>query len=124
MVNHLLFFADLALREEEFGSIIPEYAAVIFDEAHEIEDVAGQYFGVSLSNHQIHDLARDVAAVARAKNVGSEELDEILNVAGQAAEMFFKLFGASEGRNGFREHNAFLDINGERYANLLRAVEL
>src|SRR5438045_6426165 len=117
MVNHLLFFADLALREEEFGSIIPEYAAVIFDEAHEIEDVAGQYFGVSLSNHQIHDLARDVAALARAKNFGSEELDEILTVAGQAAEMFFQLFSASEGRTGFREHTEFLDKNAEQYAN-------
>ena len=47
IVNHHLFFADLAVKEEERGAIIPDYAAVVFDEAHEIEDVAGQYFGIS-----------------------------------------------------------------------------
>ena len=45
IVNHHLFFADLALKDEDFTQIIPEYSAVIFDEAHEIEDVIGQYFG-------------------------------------------------------------------------------
>src|SRR5271168_1946596 len=43
IVNHALFFADLALKQDYFGSIIPEYSAVIFDEAHEIEDVASDY---------------------------------------------------------------------------------
>src|SRR4051794_12529187 len=124
IVNHHLFFADLALREEEFGSIIPEYAAVIFDEAHEIEDVAGQYFGITISSHQIHDLTRDVGATARLKNFGSLELDEILNVAGQATEMFFQLFGITEGRTGFREHAAFLEKNDEQYHNFMRAIEL
>src|SRR5437764_2851201 len=47
IVNHHLFFADLALRDERNeGGILPEYQAVVFDEAHEIEHVAGQYFGV------------------------------------------------------------------------------
>ncbi len=124
IVNHHLFFADLALREEDFGSIIPEYAAVIFDEAHEIEDIAGQYFGVSVSSHQLHDLTRDVAALARVKKFGGVELDEILNVAGQAADMFFVLFGMSEGRTGFREHEAFREKYEEQYHNFLRAIEL
>ena len=124
IVNHHLFFADLALREEDFGSIIPEYAAVIFDEAHEIEDIAGQYFGVSVSSHQLHDLTRDVAALARLKKFGCPELDEILNIAGQSAEMFFQLFGMSEGRTGFREHDAFREKYAEQYHNFLRAIEL
>ena len=50
IVNHHLFFADLAVRDEAYGGILPEYPAVVFDEAHEIEDVAGQYFGMSVSN--------------------------------------------------------------------------
>ncbi len=124
IVNHHLFFADLALREEDFGSILPEYAAVIFDEAHEIEDIAGQYFGVSVSSHQLHDLTRDVAALARVKKFGGVELDEILSVAGQAAEMFFQLFGMAEGRAGFREHEAFREKYAEQYHNFLRAIEL
>jgi ATP-dependent DNA helicase DinG len=52
IVNHHLFFADLALRGDDFGSILPEYAAVIFDEAHEIEDVASDYFGREVSNYR------------------------------------------------------------------------
>src|SRR5262249_12527837 len=40
IVNHHLFFADLALKQDDFGSILPEYSAVVFDEAHEMEDVA------------------------------------------------------------------------------------
>jgi ATP-dependent DNA helicase DinG len=50
IVNHHLFFADLALRDEnDEGGVLPDYAAVVFDEAHEIEDTAGQYFGVSIA---------------------------------------------------------------------------
>src|SRR5690349_9803253 len=53
IVNHHLFFADLSLRDENFeAGILPEYHAVVFDEAHEIEDVVAQYFGVSVSNYR------------------------------------------------------------------------
>ncbi len=59
IVNHHLFFADLALRGGEYGQVIPDYGAVIFDEAHQIEDVAAEYFGSQVSNYQIDDLLRD-----------------------------------------------------------------
>ena len=61
IVNHHLFFADLAVKGDDRGGIIPDYGAVIFDEAHEVEDVAGQYFGVSVSSYQFEELARDVS---------------------------------------------------------------
>jgi ATP-dependent DNA helicase DinG len=124
IVNHHLFFADLALKGEEVGSIIPEYAAVIFDEAHEIEDTAGQYFGVAISSHQITDLTRDISALARVKNFGSTDLDDILGVTEQASTQFFECFPASEGRTGFREHRAFTEKHDEQYQNILRALEL
>ena len=60
IVNHHLFFADLALRGGEYGQVIPDYGAVIFDEAHQIEDVAAEYFGAQISNYQIDDLLRDI----------------------------------------------------------------
>src|SRR5215467_928740 len=79
IVNHHLFFADLALKDEQFeGGILPEYHAVVFDEAHEIEDVAGQYFGVQVSNYRVMELRRDISAIAGAKKFGSAELDRIL----------------------------------------------
>jgi ATP-dependent DNA helicase DinG len=124
IVNHHLFFADLAVKDEEFGGILPEYAAVVFDEAHELEDVAGQYFGTSVSNHQVLDLSRDVALFSRRKNAGSEELDQILHTLENRSEMFFLAFSSVEGRVGFRGHVAFLETHREKYEELLLALDV
>jgi len=124
IVNHHLFFADLAVKDDDFGGIIPEYAAVVFDEAHEIEDVAGKYFGVGVSNYQFQELVRDIAAVSRAKQFGSGELDRTLDTLDDRAQQFFLLFGETEGRIAFKGHAAFFDQHGEALEDLLRALEL
>ena len=124
IVNHHLFFADLAVKEEERGGIIPEYGAVIFDEAHEIEEVAGQYFGVGVSSYQFQELNRDVSALARRKEFGTQELDRILDTLQERSELFFSLFGPTEGRTGFRDHRAFLEENAQIYSHVLHALEL
>ncbi len=59
IVNHHLFFADLNVRGNQFGKVIPDYGAVIFDEAHLIEDIAADYFGFQVSNFRIDELVRD-----------------------------------------------------------------
>jgi ATP-dependent DNA helicase DinG len=64
IVNHHLFFADLALRGRDWGQVLPDYQAVIFDEAHQIEEVASQYFGASVSSFQIEDLIGDITRLA------------------------------------------------------------
>lgn len=124
IVNHHLFFADLAVKDDDFGGIIPEYAAVVFDEAHEIEDVAGKYFGVGVSNYQFQELVRDIAAVSRAKQFGSGELDRTLDTLDDRAQQFFLLFGETEGRIAFKGHAAFFDQHGEALEDLMRALEL
>jgi len=124
IVNHHLFFADLAVKDEEYGGIIPEYGVVVFDEAHEIEDVAGQYFGVTVSSYQVQDLIRDVAAISRQKQFGSQELDRTLDMLQERAGMFFATFEGPEGREGFRDQNAWLDKHCEKYDDVLRALEL
>lgn len=63
VVNHHLFFADMAIKETGYGEVIPRYEAAILDEAHQIEDVATQYFGFSVSNWRIEELARDALSV-------------------------------------------------------------
>lgn len=60
IVNHHLFFADLALRGPHPGSVLPPYDAVIFDEAHRIEDVASLFFGVRVSRGRSDRLLRDL----------------------------------------------------------------
>ena len=124
IVNHHLFFADLNVKGDERGAIIPDYSAVIFDEAHEVEDVAGQYFGVGVSSGQIDDLARDTAALSHRKQFGSQELDRILMTLSEKSAQFFALFGGIEGRTGFRSHDAFLEQNEEAYKNVLYALEI
>lgn len=70
VVNHHLFFADLALRGHHPGRVLPDYDAVIFDEAHQLEDIATDFFGVRISRSRIERVLRDleralVAAGAR-----------------------------------------------------------
>ncbi|MBU0479600.1 MAG: ATP-dependent DNA helicase [Proteobacteria bacterium] len=66
IVNHHLFFSDLALRRYGHAEVLPRYEAVVFDEAHHIEEVATRYFGVSFSHYQAIDLARDIEQAAEA----------------------------------------------------------
>jgi len=124
IVNHHLLFADLAVKREDLSGIIPEYYAVIFDEAHDIEDVAGQYFGMGVSSYQFEELVRDVSTLARRKEFGTVELDNILMILSDRAQYFFNLFAANEGRTGFRAHEAFLELNNDAYHDVLHALEL
>lgn len=59
VVNHHLFFADKAVRERGFGELLPPVEALVFDEAHQLPEVAAMFFGHSLSSRQIHDLIAD-----------------------------------------------------------------
>jgi ATP-dependent DNA helicase DinG len=63
IVNHHLFFADLSVRGNQYGRVLPEYGAVIFDEAHLIEDIASEYFGVELSNFRLDEIVRDTESL-------------------------------------------------------------
>jgi ATP-dependent DNA helicase DinG len=125
IVNHHLLFADIAVKDGgENAGIIPDYNSVIFDEAHEVEDVAGQYFGVSISNYQFEELIRDVTAVAARKDFGSTELDRVLMTTGDRAAQFLALFEAPDGRSGFRSHEAFLIKHEDVYRDVLAGLEL
>ena len=60
IVNHHLLCADAAVRHKAFGEVIPAYSHAILDEAHQLEDIATQYFGFSVSNYRIEAFARDL----------------------------------------------------------------
>lgn len=86
VVNHHLFFADLNIKGDHKGGALPPYDAVIFDEAHKIEDVATQFFGVNVSNGRVERLVRDgrrvmagAALMERIQKCGAE-LFEALNI--------------------------------------------
>lgn len=124
IVNHHLFFADLAVKENDFASIIPDYEAVVFDEAHELEDVAGQYFGLSVSNFMIDDLRKDIISLARRKSLGTPDLDRVLIGLHEATERFFACFPAQEGRTGFQRRAEFVRQFDDVYQDLLSSLEM
>jgi ATP-dependent DNA helicase DinG len=124
IVNHHLFFADLAVRRDEMGAILPDYNAVVFDEAHEIEDIAGQYFGFTVSSYRVQDLRRDIAVLSRARKFGSEELDRILIRLDEISLHFFGLLPGGDGRSNFNGRGEFLEKNAEVYNDMLLAFDL
>lgn len=99
IVNHHLFFADLNVRGNQFGKVIPDYAAVIFDEAHLIEDIAADYFGFQVSNFQIDELVRDAATLPISDAMATRDIDKAASKIGGLSEQFWMRFVDSrEGR--------------------------
>jgi ATP-dependent DNA helicase DinG len=126
IVNHHLFFADLAIKlqadDAADAGILPEAAAVIFDEAHEIENVAGNYFGISVSNLRVEDLARDVEASLQHNRMFSAALSGALGSLRERSQFFFSLLPAGEGRFSFDTRREFLEENGDEFLALNQAL--
>src|SRR6266478_2214634 len=100
VVNHHLFFADLALRDSAYGRVLPDYSAVILDEAHLIEDVASEYFGAQVSNYQVDDLVRDLGAVAIEDANVDREVTKTSSRVSKFAENFWMGFRVGRGDEG------------------------
>ncbi len=76
VVNHHLFFADLALKEQGFGELIPAAQSIIFDEAHLIPDIASEYFGQSFSTRQLNDQLTDLIKLKKLQLKDAGQLQE------------------------------------------------
>jgi len=122
IVNHHLFFADLAVKQEAAGApdagILPETAAVIFDEAHELEEVASSYFGLSVSNIRFEELARDTDVLLRGKE-GAAQMPAVTQQLRERARMFFAgLPMTTDGRQPFAGREEFLETSGDLYMSV------
>jgi ATP-dependent DNA helicase DinG len=91
IVNHHLFFADLALKDSSYGEVIPRHDAVIFDEAHHLEEVATQHFGIGVSNYRVEELTRDTERELRALKQDVGPLEQSLNQLLQRSGALFRL---------------------------------
>jgi ATP-dependent DNA helicase DinG len=83
VVNHHLLCADAAVRQSEQGEVIPACSYAVVDEAHQLEDVATQYFGLAVSNYRLEDLARDVEHAVRANLVPDRDRSDALTDAAE-----------------------------------------
>jgi ATP-dependent DNA helicase DinG len=126
IVNHHLFFADLAIKQaSEYApdaGILPDVGAVIFDEAHELEDVAGSYFGVSVSNLRIEDLVRDVETSLQRNHLLSTAVQGATRSLRERSQFFFSVLPQGEGRFSFENRREFLEENGEEFIVLIQAL--
>jgi len=126
IVNHHLFFADLAIKQASEhapdAGILPDVGAVIFDEAHELEDVAGSYFGVSVSNLRIEDLIRDVEASLERNHLLSPKLQRATRNLRERSQFFFSVLPAGNGRFAFANRREFLEESGEEFLALMQAL--
>src|SRR6202044_3945410 len=128
IVNHHLFFADLSVKQEAAGAsdagVLPEAAAVIFDEAHELEEVASSYFGLSVSNLRFEELARDIDVLLQRKE-GSAAIPLATQQLRERARLFFAgLPVESEGRHPFSNREKFLETSGDLYFSVRSSLRL
>lgn len=93
VVNHHLFCADLALREQGFGELLPEAEIYIFDEAHRLPDIAAQFLGFSITRGQLEELARDIRQAQKLESPDSQSISDLATKFEQQVKMLNEVFG-------------------------------
>jgi ATP-dependent DNA helicase DinG len=126
IVNHHLFFADLGIKQQAEGApdagILPDAGIVIFDEAHELEDVAGSYFGISISAARLEELCRDVEASLQRNRMYTASLSGAVKSLRDRSGFFFSLLPEGEGRFAFESRREFLEENGDEFLGLRQSL--
>ncbi|MGP8259840.1 MAG: ATP-dependent DNA helicase [Acidobacteriaceae bacterium] len=149
IVNHHLFFADMAIRLQAGAApdagVLPAAGAVIFDEAHELEDIASNFFGIGLSTQRFDELAHDVETMLRARQASSAAIESATATLRERARMFFAALpydasspssdsitaldaqpntslSAGLGRMPFDGRAQFLEERGDTYTGALNAL--
>jgi ATP-dependent DNA helicase DinG len=103
VVNHHLFFADMALKDTGFGELIPEVDAVIFDEAHQIPEIASEYFGETLSTRQLTEMCKDLSLLYRTVLKDAQQLDRAADKCRNLLVDFRLLFADKQQRGDWRK---------------------
>ncbi|MFQ3288627.1 MAG: ATP-dependent DNA helicase DinG [Alteromonadaceae bacterium] len=103
VVNHHLFFADMALKDTGFGELIPKADVMIFDEAHQIPDIASEYFGEAFSTRQLSELCVDVLQVYRSSLTDVKQLGKAAEKLQRTAQSFRLLFNYDPERGNWRD---------------------
>ena len=129
IVNHHLFFADLSIKLQAGNApdagILPEAGAVVFDEAHELEEVASNYFGIGLSTQRFDELTRDVDLMLKAKQASTSAIESACGTLKDRARMFFAALpdeGFGMGRMPFEDRGGFLEESGDTYTGAVNAL--
>jgi ATP-dependent DNA helicase DinG len=121
VVNHHLFFADMRVKldtKQESG-VLPDFGAVVFDEAHELEGVASDYFGITASNLQFEELVRDIQVTLQQKNLTTPGILQAVARLRERGQHFFGLLPGGPGRMAFADRPGFLEKNAVVYQEVM-----
>jgi ATP-dependent DNA helicase DinG len=122
IVNHHLFCADLAIKAAvdrgQDSGVLPDAGVVVFDEAHELEDVATGFFGVSVSNVRVEEVLRDVELTLRRANLPVAQALAASARVRERSQFFFSLIPPGEGRFAFENRAEFLEEHGDEFIAL------
>lgn len=103
VVNHHLFLADMVVKESGFAELIPQAEVMIFDEAHQLPDIASHYFGQTLTSGQLLDVARDIAIAYRTGLRDSQQLQKCADRLAQQVRDFRLQLGEPGWRGNLRD---------------------
>jgi len=126
IVNHHLFCADLAIKaaadRAPDAGVLPDAGVVIFDEAHELEDIATDFFGITVSNLRVNDLLRDVENTLHRVDVPLTDVISAITHVSERSQFFFSLVPPGDGRFAFDSRAEFLEENGDEYLGLQNSL--
>ncbi len=122
VVNHHLFFADLAVRSGGYGQVLPPYEVAIFDEAHLLEETASQYFSIQVSSYRLAELIRDLAFELTAAGSKDRALFRSTESLGKIGAQFFREFPHSDRRQRFRVEALGKELQ-QRWSELRQGLE-
>ena len=131
IVNHHLFFADLNIKQQAANApdagILPDASAVIFDEAHELEDIASNYFGIGLTNARIDELTRDTELLLRARQATNSAVESVCATLKDRSKLFFSTLPVDGnqpiGRMPFDSRPDYLEAHGDTYLGVLHTLD-
>lgn len=103
VINHHLFFADMAVKGTGFGELVPEAQVYVFDEAHQLPEIATNYFGKSVGSRTIQDLAQDIQLAYRAEAHDMAQLGKAADRLAIASQDLRLAFGVDGGRGNTRD---------------------
>ena len=111
VINHHLLLADLLLKEEGFGALLPGVDTVIVDEAHQLPDIATQYFGLNLSSHRLQELLQDSRKEWRESAADAPSFEASVTAVESALGEFQKLCLRVERSAEWRELQHLTEFN-------------
>lgn len=123
VVNHHLFMADLDVRGQGHGEVIPDYEAVVFDEAHQLEDIATQYFGAAVSSWRLSLIRRDIEKAFNSDKKMKSDLRKSLDALARRTDALTRNFLTKPGEyelwgDDDQEKDGLRDLGGKLAAGL------